>query len=161
MCVLHKPDGDQISALWEVLKGTMGWRCARAREGRTANVHAWHVCVLYVYVCVRVCLRVLVFMRVRECVRAHVHEGTEKGSCVPMGRSIISIPKPHFLAHTHACAYAHTHTHTHTHTHRYLVLDEGHRVKNEDTLISREMRKVARQHVIMLTGGCSPGAGGG
>eukprot|EP00983_Pelagomonas_calceolata_P036366 1133621-Pelagomonas_calceolata.AAC.13 len=35
---------------------------------------------------------------------------------------------------------------------RYLILDEGHRVKNEDALISQGMRQVNRNHVIMLTG---------
>ncbi|GFH13581.1 uncharacterized protein HaLaN_09499, partial [Haematococcus lacustris] len=35
---------------------------------------------------------------------------------------------------------------------RYVVLDEGHRVKNEDALISQGMRQVQKQHVLMLTG---------
>ena len=35
---------------------------------------------------------------------------------------------------------------------RYLILDEGHKVKNEDSLISGGMRKISRQHVMMLTG---------
>jgi SWI/SNF-related matrix-associated actin-dependent regulator of chromatin subfamily A member 5 len=35
---------------------------------------------------------------------------------------------------------------------RYLILDEGHKVKNEETLISQTMRRIARQHVLMLTG---------
>lgn len=40
------------------------------------------------------------------------------------------------------------------HMRRYLILDEGHRVKNEDALISQGMRQVNRNHVIMLTGVC-------
>lgn len=35
---------------------------------------------------------------------------------------------------------------------RYLVLDEGHKVKNEETRISDGMRHIARQQVLMLTG---------
>ncbi|KAG1680939.1 hypothetical protein FOA52_009898 [Chlamydomonas sp. UWO 241] len=35
---------------------------------------------------------------------------------------------------------------------RYLILDEGHKVKNEETLVSQTMRRIARQHVLMLTG---------
>jgi SWI/SNF-related matrix-associated actin-dependent regulator of chromatin subfamily A member 5 len=34
----------------------------------------------------------------------------------------------------------------------YLVLDEGHRVKNEGALISQGMRQVLKQNVLMLTG---------
>lgn len=36
---------------------------------------------------------------------------------------------------------------------RYVVLDEAHKVKNEDSLISIAMRKINRQHTLMLTGG--------
>jgi SWI/SNF-related matrix-associated actin-dependent regulator of chromatin subfamily A member 5 len=35
---------------------------------------------------------------------------------------------------------------------RYLVLDEGHKIKNEATLTCQGMRAVARQHVLLLTG---------
>ncbi|GIL69867.1 hypothetical protein Vretifemale_646 [Volvox reticuliferus] len=35
---------------------------------------------------------------------------------------------------------------------RYVVLDEGHKVKNEETRVSRGMRQIRRQHVLMLTG---------
>ena len=48
---------------------------------------------------------------------------------------------------------------------RYLILDEGHKIKNEDTLISQGMRRIQRQHVLLLTGECNErgeeeGAGG-
>ncbi|GAX78544.1 hypothetical protein CEUSTIGMA_g5984.t1 [Chlamydomonas eustigma] len=35
---------------------------------------------------------------------------------------------------------------------RYLILDEGHKVKNEETLVSQTMRRISKQHVLMLTG---------
>ena len=35
---------------------------------------------------------------------------------------------------------------------RYLVLDEGHKIKNEATLTCQGMRAVSRQHVLLLTG---------
>lgn len=35
---------------------------------------------------------------------------------------------------------------------RYLVLDEGHKVKNEETRVSDGMRHISRQQVLMLTG---------
>lgn len=35
---------------------------------------------------------------------------------------------------------------------RCVVLDEAHKVKNEDSLISHAMREVHSQHTIMLTG---------
>ena len=35
---------------------------------------------------------------------------------------------------------------------RYLILDEGHKVKNEETLISQSMRRIQRQGVVLLTG---------
>ncbi|GAX72787.1 hypothetical protein CEUSTIGMA_g243.t1 [Chlamydomonas eustigma] len=35
---------------------------------------------------------------------------------------------------------------------RYLVLDEGHKVKNEETRISQEMRRIHMQNVLLLTG---------
>ena len=35
---------------------------------------------------------------------------------------------------------------------RYVILDEGHKVKNEDTLVSQGMRRIQRQHVLLLTG---------
>ncbi|GIL63033.1 hypothetical protein Vafri_17166 [Volvox africanus] len=35
---------------------------------------------------------------------------------------------------------------------RYLVLDEGHKVKNENTHVSHGMRHIRRQQVLMLTG---------
>ncbi|MEW5298327.1 MAG: hypothetical protein WDW36_001466 [Sanguina aurantia] len=35
---------------------------------------------------------------------------------------------------------------------RYVVLDEAHKVKNEESLISQAMRKISRQHTLMLTG---------
>lgn len=40
---------------------------------------------------------------------------------------------------------------------RYVVLDEAHKVKNEESLISQAMRKISRQHTLMLTGE-KPGA---
>ena len=33
-----------------------------------------------------------------------------------------------------------------------MILDEGHKVKNEDTLVSQGMRRIQRQHVLLLTG---------
>lgn len=37
-------------------------------------------------------------------------------------------------------------------TWRYLVLDEGHRVRNEDTLTVKALRAVRRGNVLLLTG---------
>lgn len=37
-------------------------------------------------------------------------------------------------------------------TWRYLILDEGHKIKNEETLISKGLTNVQRQHVLLLTG---------
>lgn len=38
-------------------------------------------------------------------------------------------------------------------TWRYLVLDEGHRVRNMDTLTAKALRSVQRGNVLLLTGG--------
>ncbi|KAL4421455.1 hypothetical protein ABPG75_010746 [Micractinium tetrahymenae] len=35
---------------------------------------------------------------------------------------------------------------------RYLVLDEGHRIKNEETLLAHAMRNISRQQTLLLTG---------
>lgn len=37
-------------------------------------------------------------------------------------------------------------------TWRYLVLDEGHRVRNMDTLTAKALRSVQRGNVLLLTG---------
>jgi SNF2 family DNA or RNA helicase len=35
---------------------------------------------------------------------------------------------------------------------RYLVLDEGHRIRNSDTLTNRALRLVQRGYTLLLTG---------
>jgi hypothetical protein len=53
------------------------------------------------------------------------------------------------VTQTHVTHVTHV---TRQQTWRYLVLDEGHRVRNMDTLTARALRAVQRGNVLLLTG---------
>ncbi|KAK9807695.1 hypothetical protein WJX72_006345 [[Myrmecia] bisecta] len=85
-------------------------------------------------------------------VRAHTNDIEERKR---IRREVLADPSSFDVAVTTyemVLSQSWSHTLCHTVTWRYLVLDEGHKIKNEHTNVSQAMRHIGRQNVLLLTG---------
>lgn len=81
-----------------------------------------------------------VFARIVVCI-TEAHSGCS-GQASPHAVVLLSV-----FTHLFACWMV-----VFVQTWRYLVLDEGHRVRNMDTLTAKALRSVQRGNVLLLTG---------